>query len=276
MPERHLGLTTVNETADFKKKLNILGEVAENHIDLDKLIEMAKNAPLISFSVQTDNKNNKIKNKDIKIGIIKDSAFQFYYPENLEALQLEGAIIKEFDSIKDNEIKDVDLLYIAGGFPEVHAEKLEKNKVFRDSIKYHAEKGMPIYGECGAVIYLGKSVIYHNKKYEMCNVFPLDFELKKKPVGHGYTDIEIDKENPYFPKESKFKGHEFHYSLATNWNGDRFETAFAVKKGFGFDGKRDGVFKKNVFATYTHLHATGEKDWAKHLIQMALKVKYKN
>lgn len=275
MPERHLGLTTVDETTDFMEKLNMLGEVAEKHIDLSKLIEIAKNAPQISFSNQTESKKRS-EDINIKIGIIKDSSFQFYYPENLEALEHEGAVIIEFDSMKDTEIKDVEMLYIAGGFPEVHAEKLSKNKIFRDSIKYHAEKGMPIYGECGAVIYLGKSVVYDNKKYEMCNVFPLDFELKKKPVGHGYTNVEVDKENPYFPIGSKFKGHEFHYSLATNWNEEKFKTAFTINKGYGFEGKRDGLFQKNVFATYTHLHATGAEHWAKHLIQLAKKVRYTN
>jgi len=272
LPERHLGLTTVQETNDFNDKLNKLGEIAEKHFNIDKIIAIARNAPGIPETCKSDLTGiSQSQNKKIKVGIIKDSAFQFYYPENLEALENEGASIIEFNSMKDNEIKDIDLLYIAGGFPEVHAENISLNKRFRDSIKRLAKKGLPIYGECGAVIYLGNTVQYNNIKYDMCGVFPLDFELKKKPVGHGYTNVEVDTDNPFFIKGTKFKGHEFHYSIPINWEEINLNSALTVKKGFGFDGNRDGIFVNNVFATYTHLHAVGTEEWAKGLIKAAIK-----
>ena len=174
--------------------------------------------------------------------------------------------------MRDREIPSVDILYIAGGFPEVHANKISKNKSFRDSIKNFAEQGMPIYGECGAVIFLGSSVIYNDETFEMCGVFSLIFEFSKKPIGHGYTKVTVDRENPFFPKGVTLKGHEFHYSTPKNWNAALHKTAFSMKKGFGFDGKRDGIFKKNVFATYTHLHANGIINWAKWLINAARKI----
>ena len=275
MPERHLGLTTVTETKDFEKKLELLGDLAEKHLNLNKILKIAKKTPQIKMSVK--GKKAKVRTKHLQkvsVGIIRDKAFQFYYPENLESLEQEGANLIEFDSMRDKEIKPVDLLYIGGGFPEVFAEKISKNKSFRDSIKYFAEKGMPIYGECGAVIYLGKSVIFNGKKNEMCGVFPLDFEFTKKPSGHGYTEIEIDKKNPFFPKGLTLKGHEFHYSLPTNWNAETFNTAFSVEKGFGFDGRRDGLFKKNIFVTYTHLHVAGTENWAKFLIDTTRKIRF--
>ena len=270
IPERHLGLTTVGETEHLNEKLELLGDLAERHLDLDKLLKIAKGAPPHSLSVKTQvRKPVDVKTSKVRVGIIKDNAFQFYYPENLNALKQEGAEFIEFDSMRDKSIKPVDILYIAGGFPEVHADKISKNKSFRDSVRIFAEKGLPIYGECGAVIYLGRSLLYNGKKYNMCGVFPLDFELTKKPAGHGYTEIKVDKDNPFFPVGTKLKGHEFHYSLPTNWNPSTHETAFSVKKGFGFDGNRDGVHKKNVFATYTHLHATGTKGWASWLLKKA-------
>jgi len=270
MPERHLGLVTIGETADCCEKLELLGNLAERHLDLDKLLEIAKNAPPLSIPFKMrDRKPVDAGASKVKVGIIKDKAFQFYYPENLIALKQEGAEIIEFDSMRDKSIKPVDILYIAGGFPEVHADKISKNKSFRDSIRIFAEKGLPIYGECGAVIYLGRSVLYNGQKFNMCGVFPLDFELTKKPVGHGYTEVKVDNDNPFFPIGTKLKGHEFHYSIPTNWNSSTYDTAFCLKKGFGFDGKRDGVHKKNVFATYTHLHATGTKGWAKWLVKKA-------
>ena len=268
MPERHLGLTTVGETGDFNEKLELLGDIAEKHLNLDKLLKIAKNATPLSFN-PGEKKPIHVKSKKVKVGIIKDKAFQFYYSENLMALEQEGAEIIEFDSMRDKSIKPIDILYIAGGFPEVYADSISKNKSFRESIKIFAEKGLPIYGECGAVIYLGRSVFYDNQKHNMCGVFPLDFELTKKPAGHGYTDVKVDKKNPFFPIGTKLKGHEFHYSIPSNWNPSDYNTAFCMKKGFGFDGNRDGVHKNNVFATYTHLHAIGAKNWAKWLVKKA-------
>jgi cobyrinic acid a,c-diamide synthase len=270
MPERHLGLTPVGETSDFHVKLELLGDLAERHLDLDKLLEIAKGAPPLSLSYKTQDREPILnESRKVRVGIIRDNAFQFYYPENLIALEQEGAEIIEFDSMRDKSIYPVDILYIAGGFPEVHAEKISNNKSFRDSVRIFAEKGLPIYGECGAAIYLGRSVLYNGRKHRMCGVFPLDFELTKKPAGHGYTEIEVDAENPFFPVSTILKGHEFHYSVPTNWNPSTYDTAFSVKKGFGFDGNRDGVHKKNVFATYTHLHATGTKKWASWLVKKA-------
>lgn len=275
MPERHLGLTTVGETDDFLKKLQLVGDIAEEYLHLDKILEIAEGAPQLKKFAKKERVNiSNNHGQKVSVGVIRDPAFQFTYQENLDALKREGASLVEFNSIQDNKIKPVDLLYIPGGFPEVHAENISKNKSFCDSIKKYSEMGLPIYGECGAVIYLGRSVVYANKKYEMCNVFPLDFELKKKPAGHGYTDVKVDKENPFFAKGITLKGHEFHYSLATNWNADSYPTAFAMKKGYGFDGKRDGIFKKNVFAAYTHLHAAGTPEWAKCLIETARKTKF--
>jgi len=273
LPERHLGLTTVWESDDFKKTLQTLGDIAVQHLALDKILKIAKQAPKVSISTN-EIKAPKIPRQKVSVGIIRDSAFQFYYAENLESLEQEGANLIEFDSMRDKEIKPVDILYIGGGFPEVFAKKISKNKSFRDSIKYFAEKGMPIYGECGAVIYLGRSVVFNGQKNEMCGVFRLDFEFTKKPSGHGYTEIKVDKKNPFFPKGLTLKGHEFHYSLPINWNTESFNTAFSMKKGFGFDNKRDGLFKKNIFVTYTHLHAAGTKNWAQVLIDAARKIRF--
>jgi cobyrinic acid a,c-diamide synthase len=275
MPERHLGLTTVAETFDFEKRLNILGDCIENHLDLDQLLNIAKGAPPIDMPVREQkikvHENHKHR---LLVGIIRDPAFQFYYPENLEALEREGARLIEFNSIKDKEVKPVDILYIAGGFPEVHADKISSNRSFCESIRQFAESGMPIYGECGAVIFLGNSVDYNGNKYEMCKVFPLDFEFKKKPVGHGYTDVKVDQENPFFPEGLTLKGHEFHYSMPKNYDSITNKTAFCMKKGFGLNGKRDGICINNAFATYTHIHAGGAQEWAKCLIAAAKRINF--
>jgi cobyrinic acid a,c-diamide synthase len=275
MPERHLGLTTVGETVDFENKLDILGDLVEKYLNLDVMLKIAKGATKIDLPTRKQKIRPQGDHKHkLLVGIIRDPAFQFYYPENLEALEREGAKLIEFSSIKDKEIKPVDILYIAGGFPEVHADKISKNRSFCDSIRHYADKGMPIYGECGAVIFLGNSVNYNGNKFEMCRVFPFDFEFSKKPVGHGYTDVKVDQDNPFFPKGLALKGHEFHYSMPINPDSITKNTAFCMKKGVGLTGKRDGIFINNVFATYTHIHACGTPEWAKCLISLARKINF--
>lgn len=275
MPERHLGLTTVSETEQLQDKLNKLAEIAETYLDLDRIIQIAHNAQGLDYRSQPTADSAGISAKDkVKIGIIRDQAFQFYYQENLEALQTAGAEIVEFNALRDKTILPVDLLYIGGGFPEVHAEKLSKNKSFRQSVRHYAEKGMPIYGECGAVIYLGRSVRFNGQKYEMCDFFPLDYELTRKPSGHGYSQIIIDQKNPFFAVGGLLKGHEFHYSRPVNWKAGMCSTAFSVKKGYGLDGSRDGLFRKNVLLSYTHLHAAGAREWASALVALARQIKF--
>lgn len=273
MPERHLGLTTVGETGDFANRLEQLGDIAENYIDLPALLDIAGKAPVLPESIIKRRTGRSKRNRQkISVGIIRDEAFQFYYEENLEALENEGAAIVVFDALRGKTLKPVDLLYIAGGFPEVHAKTLSQNIRFRESVRTYAEQGMPVYGECGAVIYLGDNVRFNEKTYPMCGFFPLNFEFSKKPQGHGYTDVVTVKANPFFPKGIALKGHEFHYSLPVNKDSFSGNTAFKVNKGYGLDGRRDGIFKKNVFATYTHLHAAGCPNWAKWLVERARKV----
>ena len=268
MPERHLGLTTVYESDDFKVKLEELGNIVEKYLDIQQVLSIAQNASTIDIG-QIRQKKSESNEDKVLIGIIRDPAFQFYYAENLEALKQEGAEIVEFNSLKDNKIIPVDLLYIAGGFPEVHAKQISSNTSFMSSIRDFAEQGMPVYGECGAVIYFGDSLRYEGQSFKMCGIFPLDFEFSKKPQGHGYTSLIVDSVNPFFKKGLKLKGHEFHYSIPGNWISNQATTAFKLEKGFGLDGKRDGLFWKNVFVTYTHLHSAGAEFWAKSLVDLA-------
>lgn len=263
IPERHLGLVTADESSEINETLEKLGDMAEEYLDIEAIVELAKNTDEFQF----ENKESvEPTEKKVRVGIIRDKAFQFYYPENLETLEREGAELIEFDSMKDKELGDIDLLYIGGGFPEVFAESLSKNISFKNSIKNFADNAGYIYGECGAMIYLGAEVSFEGKTYEMCGVFPLAYEFTKKPAGHGYTEIEVINENPFFPSGIKLRGHEFHYSKVKNWNPEKHKTAFEVKRGIGLDAKRDGLFKKNVFLSYTHLHVGAFKDWAKYLL----------
>jgi cobyrinic acid a,c-diamide synthase len=163
----------------------------------------------------------------------------------------------------------LDGLYIGGGFPETQGSLLAKNDSFRLAVKEAIEEGLPVYAECGGLMYLGKHLFYQGESYPMVGAFPVDFVLEKKPQGHGYTQIKVREENPFFPLGKVLKGHEFHYSRILNWDPCEISPVFKMIKGFGLDGVGDGILYKNVLASYTHLHALGTPEWAPAFVEQA-------
>ena len=206
-----------------------------------------------------------------RIGIIRDSAFQFYYPENIDALSDGGAEVVFVSPLKDRELLDLDALYIGGGFPETHAEKLADNKSFSRQLKALADNGFPIYAECGGLMYLGEQLILEGNTYPMVGILPVAFDFYKKPQGHGYTIVTVEGVNPYYDVGTEIRGHEFHYSRVSNWTGTQSDLVFRMKRGVGIHKDRDGIVYKNVLATYTHVHALGTPGWAAALIRNAVK-----
>ena len=271
-PGRHLGLVPPQEHPMAEEAVNTAAEIVERYVDLSKIWKLASESENLTIEGLPETTK---RDAFVKIGIIRDSAFQFYYPENLEELKREGAELIEFSALKEEKLPPVDALYIGGGFPETHAEYLAKNISLRNSIKEAAEMGLPIYAECGGLMYLGEKLIWQDKEYPMVGTFPIVIGVKKRPQGHGYTIIEVDEENPYFPLGKTLRGHEFHYSYILDWKGP-CHLAFKVKRGYGINGKRDGLCYKNVLASYTHLHALGTRDWAKTIITQAKRFRMQN
>jgi cobyrinic acid a,c-diamide synthase len=281
-PERHMGLIPTPEHEWAMESIRAAAEVVEAHVDMPALLAVAQTAvgeP--AFLVKDDPDALLLKPDSIKstrdtphrykpkIGVIRDSAFQFYYPDNLEALESAGAELVFISPLRDAALTAIDALYIGGGFPETHAEPLSKNLLFKNEIKSAAEKGLPIYAECGGLMYLGESLVL-DKAYPMAGVIPVVFGFSKKPQGHGYTIAEVVCENPYYKKGTMIRGHEFHYSKVLEWKGSDRDMAFLMRKGRGIHQQRDGIIYKNVFATYTHIHALGVQEWAGTLVRRAL------
>ncbi len=287
-PERHLGLVPTPEHGCAMDAIDDASRIANRYLDLDALAEVSINAgplPVPEGTIKTIRDEDGIRHSHKSevlaslgsapvIGIIKDSAFQFYYPENIEALQAAGAEIIMISPFTTDVIPQVDALYIGGGFPETHAQELTKNATFRRQLKDLAEKGLPIYAECGGLMYLGEELVLDEGTFPMAGVLPVVFGFSKKPQGHGYTVVSVEHENPYYKIGSEIKGHEFHYSKVLKWRGADKDLAFGMKRGIGFLNKRDGVCYKNVLATYTHIHALGTTSWAGALVRNAMA--YKN
>jgi cobyrinic acid a,c-diamide synthase len=204
----------------------------------------------------------------VVIGVIRDGAFQFYYPENLEALEERGAIIKELSSFEPSPLPPLDALYIGGGFPETHLEGLAGNSVFRASLRCEIERGLPVYAECGGLMFLCRGICRGENTFPMTGLFPFDVVLERKPQGHGYTLMECVNENPFFAKGAILRGHEFHYSRIVG-DESAFSFVFRLKKGHGIVAGFDGICYKNVLASYSHIHAVGNADWADAMIRKA-------
>jgi cobyrinic acid a,c-diamide synthase len=294
-PERHMGLTPFQERQDVEESLALVADVGEKYIDADQVLKIANEASLLETSFEfrvssselnpplslffkegLTNNPTLIKGGEgglVKIGIIRDSAFQFYYQENFEELERRGASLIEVSPLRETKLPEIDALYMGGGFPETHAIALADNVSFRNSLFNAIQDGLPVYAECGGLMYLGKGLVLGNKTYPMVGALPITFGLEKKPQAHGYTIIEVENSNPYFPDKTVLRGHEFHYSKVLEIEEADTYMAFNVKRGHGIIDGKDGICYKNVLAAYTHLHAIGAPEWAEGMVRCAVKFK---
>jgi cobyrinic acid a,c-diamide synthase len=274
-PERHLGLVPPQESEEIEGPLVRVAEVAERYLDLDRILEVAGTADPLEIPQDDRNVRRPLSGEDDtmagrpRIGVFKDSAFQFYYPENLEALETAGAEVVMISAMEAPSLPEVDGLYLGGGFPETTAPELSGNETFLASVRERALDGLPIYAECGGAVYLGERLHYQGKTFRMAGVLPVEFGFHQKPRGHGYAILETVAENPFFPVGETVKGHEFHYTALSAPEPDDLEFAFRVQRGTGFGGGRDGLMRKNVLASYTHIHALGMEGWASSMVRAA-------
>ena len=275
-PERHMGLVPTPEHVLADASIEKAAGMAEEHLDLDRLLSVAREAPSLADApfrpIRTVPREGKGVRKNVsppRIGVIRDAAFQFYYPENLEALEAAGAEVIAVSALADSELPSLDGLYIGGGFPETHAEALAENTGFRQAVRRFGEESLPIYAECGGLMYLGESLILDGVTYPMAGLFPVVFGFSRRPEGHGYTVFEVERANPFFKEGTQVRGHEFHYSSVLSWGGKTEDLCFRMTRGSGFAGRRDGLCYKNTLATYTHIHALGTPFWAGAMVEAA-------
>jgi cobyrinic acid a,c-diamide synthase len=269
LPERHLGLVPPQEHCHLEGLERDLLEVVGGGIDLDALLTVARSAPpLEGVRHKSTQARQRLR---VKIGYLHDSAFSFYYPENLEQLEQAGVELIPISTLHAVTLpEDLNALYIGGGFPETHAETLAANRTILRSIRAAAEAGMPVYAECGGLMLLSRALLWKGARYEMANVFPFEVEVSHAAQGHGYSELQVDTGNPFFSVGTMLRGHEFHYSRIVPQL-DWAATACAVRRGVGCFRGRDAATVRNVWASYTHLHALATPQWAKGLLDAARK-----
>lgn len=269
--QRHLGLIPPEEHDRVHQALDRAGQIADDYLDMPRLLDVARSAsPWKVDAFPRPTRSCETVDDPITIGVIRDTAFQFYYEDNIEALADRGVRVIFISALTQKTLPPVDGLYIGGGFPETQAGKLAANASFRHSVREAAEAGLPIYAECGGFVYLGESLTVGDNHYPMVGALPVAFGLEKRPQGHGYTTLAADEENPFFPVGSTITGHEFHYCRILSRRDNDVHTAFNVLKGTGIDGRREGLCRNNILAGFTHVHALGTPRWADAVIDRAV------
>lgn len=250
-PERHLGLTPVTEI-ETQQLISHMGEAAGKWVNTEALLSIAQNAPALDVPEET----NLGEKRNVRIGVARDEAFSFYYPASLEALERRGATLVDFSPLKDQEIPDVDGLIFGGGFPEMFLHELENNTSMKASIQKAAADGMPIYAECGGLMYLCEKIQgFDGETYDMVGLVPGICVMQKKLQRVGYVTGTALRDSIIAKQGDTLKGHEFHFS--TLECGDDFPWAYTLQGTRQKTGHIEGYAKDNVLASYLHLSFDG-------------------
>jgi len=262
--ERHLGLMPCNETGDAAAHIAEIGAAIARQVDVDRLLAFAAEGPPLAAARDVAMVPTANVGSDIRIGIAQDRAFGFYYADDLDALRAAGATLIPFDTLADAHLPDVDALVIGGGFPELFARELEANAALRNRIGVAIDAGLPVYAECGGLMYLARSLTQEGHSYRMVGTIAGDVVMHERPVGRGYVVLD---ESPAFPWPAEARGstevraHEFHYASLQNLPADTC-FAYRVRRGHGVDGERDGIVTRNALASFVHRRCTERDNWA--------------
>jgi cobyrinic acid a,c-diamide synthase len=266
--ERHLGLMPNHELDDAAQRVRAMGELIAAQVDLPRVLALAASAKPLPSALPAAVPVSPSPPR-VRIGLARDKAFGFYYPDDLMALEAAGAEIVPFNTLRDASLPQVDGLFIGGGFPEMFMPELQANAALRADIRAAIEDGLPVYAECGGLMYLARSLRWQDDLYEMVGALPADVVMHERPVGRGYVELQTTADAPWpitaGDTPQTVRGHEFHYSSLENLAPDlRF--AYCVQRGHGIDGQRDGIVYRNVLASYAHLRSGAGTDWAPQFV----------
>ena len=280
--DRHLGLVTAMEHKTGEL-YGLLAKAAAETIDLDRIEALARSVPEdaggkglgVSWlecapqgsSFLTPHASRLTPHR-VRIGVAQDLAFCFYYPDNLELLEKEGAELVNFSPLNDQSLPDVDMLYLGGGYPELHGERLARNVTIRTAIRRFAERGGTMYAECGGMMYLTQAICdFAGISHEMVGLFPAAAVMRKPGLTLGYRTLEFSQDCILGGAGSTARGHEFHYSTLVPKG--RLDYACALRDARGETKGSDGLVVGNTLALYTHLHFASQPQIASALVASA-------
>ena len=266
--ERHLGLIPSNEQQEAAQQIVRIGRSIEALVDLDMLLAIAADSSVPPAPAEPPGAIAPL-DQPLRIAVARDEAFGFYYPGDLEAMTAAGAELIAVDTLRDTTLPAVDGLFIGGGFPESCMQKLQANVSLRGAIRQAIEDGLPVYAECGGLMYLSRSLSWKGSRCEMVGSIPADTVMHERPQGRGYVRLAPTAYHPWgisTGEAVEICAHEFHYSALDGLEaGDGF--AFQVMRGTGIDGAHDGFVYKNLLACYTHQRTTRGNRWTEDFLR---------
>nr|WP_297395521.1 cobyrinate a,c-diamide synthase [uncultured Peptostreptococcus sp.] len=257
LESRQLGLVPSQEMENLDKKIDRIGQLVEEYVDVDRIIELSESEAVTSsfeLSMFVEDPDVLDLARDKRMAVAYDKAFNFYYPSNIELLKSIGVQLKFFSPLEDESVPDADIIYIGGGFPEVFAGQLEANKSMRESLYRAYEANKPIYAECGGLMYLGEDLLdLEGNSFQMVGAIKGHSKMEKSLKRFGYCQATAKEDNLIAYKGQQICGHEFHHS---SFHSD-LDTAFDIEKivnGQVIDRWEGGYFSKNTLASYLHIH----------------------
>jgi cobyrinic acid a,c-diamide synthase len=258
--ERHLGLIPSNEEEASERVVSSLADTVKEAVDLDALLNIAAGAESFDSPITSPPKARCV---GMRIGIPRDRAFGFYYPDDLDRMRELGAELRFFNALKDKKLPQIDGLFLGGGFPETAMDELQANSSMMAEIAAFIEAGGATYAECGGLIYLTRSLTWGEKKCKMAGIIPADAVMYEKPQGRGYVRL---RTRPGFPWPDQQAGetiraHEFHHSALVGLVCEQSQFAYDVLRGAGIGGGHDGYVYKNLLASYTHRRGIDATGW---------------
>jgi cobyrinic acid a,c-diamide synthase len=257
--ERHLGLMPANEAPESKNFIDRAAEHITDQVDLSALV-ISNKAKVKSLPPIVNNAT-----KTLTVAVAKDSAFGFYYQDDLNAFESLGVDLVYFDTLTDAQLPEADALFIGGGFPEMQLDALSENQSLLSDIKIKIEAGLPTYAECGGLMYLSRQITHQGKTHKMVGVIKADTLMTSKPIGRGYVQLAPTEQHPWGKVSEKIYAHEFHYSKLEKID-PKTHYAYEVLRGVGVDNKHDGILTHNLLATYSHLRNVGGNHWVKQFV----------
>jgi cobyrinic acid a,c-diamide synthase len=254
LPERYLGLVTAGENSLPESVLSLLGELAEGSIDLDQLLEVASSVPALRQAALPNEAESAAAAHSIRLGVARDKAFCFYYEDNLDCLRNAGAEIVEFSPLEDPSLPAaLDALYFGGGYPELFAKRLSANGRMRASIAQAVQEGLPIYAECGGLMYLAKEIVTKDgASFPMVGILPFSVQMTERLVNFGYNEVSFKQDCLLGPAGKKVRGQSFHCS--TIIEAGPIERVYTTRNSMTGREEPEGFSVGNVLASYIHLH----------------------
>jgi cobyrinic acid a,c-diamide synthase len=268
IPERHLGLATAEDHPLDEVYLGRLADHLETHLDLPGLLAALPELTLPEEPAKAT------ALPLVRLGVARDRAFCFYYPENLELLAGFGAELVFFSPLDDRELPaDLDGIYLGGGYPELYAGQLAANAGLRQALKAAAAGGLPIYAECGGLMYLARELRdLEGQDHPMVGVFPFTVRMLPRLKALGYREVSLTAPGLLGPAGTTARGHEFHYSEIVG-ESETVARLYRLTPRKGGEGTREGYGAGNVLGSYVHLHFASNPDVARHLVQHCLAYK---